>query len=95
MRSHELLHRSEHAITGAGNQTTGFSILRSIALNLSAAGTINLRETSGTGTIIASKVFAAAGDWNQTFDDGIRCRSGVFFIENTAGNVSGGVQGNP
>lgn len=81
------------SITGAGNATTGFSVLSYVSLNLSAAGTINLRETSGAGTIIAQKVLAAAGDWNFDFGDGVRCLSGVFFVENTAGNVSGGVAG--
>lgn len=81
------------AITGAGNQTTGFNAITSIDLTLSAAGTLNLRETSGAGTIVASAVFGAAGTWSRNFDPPLLCRSGVFFIENTAGNVAGGVSG--
>lgn len=82
------------AITGAGSQTTGFSVLTSVNLTLSAAGTVNIRETSGAGTIVASQVLGAAGNVSIQFPrDGVRCRSGVFFVENTAGNVAGGVQG--
>lgn len=81
------------AITGAGNATTGFATLASVDLQISAAATVNIRETSGAGTIIAQKVFAGAGTWERSWVHPLRCRSGVFFIENSAGNVTGGVGG--
>lgn len=81
------------AITGAGNATTGFNVLCSVDLNLSAAGTIRIRETSGAGTIVAELVLAGAGALSRSWPNPLRCRSGNFFIENTAGNVTGGVAG--
>ena len=81
------------AITGAGNADTTCSVITSVNLALSAAATVNLRETSGAGAIIAQRVLAAAGPVSWTFLDGIRCKSGNWFIENSAGNVTGGVTG--
>src|SRR5436305_1270479 len=60
------------AITGAGNQTTGFNALGGWHLAASAAMTLSIRETSGAGTIIAQRVFAAAGQWDVDFGHPLR-----------------------
>ena len=49
------------------------------------------------GTFIAQQVFTAAGPWSHSVgDEGIRCKTtgtNTFFVENSAGNVTGGVYG--
>ncbi len=85
------------AITDAGNQDTTYAILNGWALAISAAATVSIREGAAGGAIIAQKVFTAAGDWNHTVGgEGIRCKTtgtNTFFVENSAGNVTGGVYG--
>jgi hypothetical protein len=80
-------------IAGAGNQSTGFSLLNTVNVN-SAATTISLRKTSGAGTIVAQFVTTAANtQWQLNFGDGLLCDSGTWFLESTAGNITGGVTG--
>lgn len=82
------------AVTGAGNQDTGLRILTGVNIACSAGTTISLRKTSGAGTIVAQAVLAAAGNWTpQIPSEGLYCDSGNWFVESTAGNLTGGVFG--
>ena len=85
------------AIVGAGSAETGFTILNGWSLAVSAAATVSIREGAAGGTIIAQQVFTAAGPWSHSVgDEGIRCKTtgtNTFFVENSAGNVTGGVYG--
>lgn len=85
------------AITGAGNQDTTYAVLNGWNLAVSAAATVNIREGSSSGTIIAQIVLAAAGAWSHAVGgEGIRCKrtgTNTFFVENSAGNITGGVYG--
>jgi hypothetical protein len=62
-------------------------------LAISAAATLSIREGAAGGTIVAQKVFTAAGDWNHTVGgEGIRCKTtgtNRYFVENSAGNITG------
>lgn len=85
------------AVTGAGSQDTGLQVITGINIRVSAAATLNLRIGGAAGTIVAQDVFAAAGTWSPTIpSDGVRCGSagtGTWFVENSAGNLTGGVFG--
>ena len=82
------------AITGAGNADTGLNVLTAVNLTLSAAGTIEIRETASNGTVVLTETFAAAGNFRPLIpQDGLRCLSGNFFVVNSAGNVAGSVSG--
>jgi hypothetical protein len=86
------------AITGAGNANTGFSVLAGWDLTLSAAATVTIREGASNGTIVAQIVATGAGPWAADHSGSpIICAhagTGTFFVENSAGNIAGGVFGN-
>lgn len=85
------------AVTGAGSANTGLEIITGINIAVSAAATVSLRVGGAGGTIVAQQVFAAAGTWTPHIpDDGVLCGSsgtGTWFVENSAGNLTGGVFG--
>jgi len=62
-------------------------------LAVSTAGTISIREVSGAGTVVAQIVLTAAGPWTVRCPEGLHCSGGNFFVQNSAGNISGGVRG--
>lgn len=85
------------AVTGAGNADTGLKVITGINIAVSAAATVSLRIGASNGTIVAQQVFAAAGQWQPAVPtEGVRCGNagtGTWFVENSAGNMTGGVFG--
>lgn len=82
------------AVTGAGSADTGLKVITAVNVAVSAAATVNLRMTSAAGTIVAQQVLGAAGQFTPAIPaGGLRCNSGNWFIENSAGNLTGGVAG--
>lgn len=85
------------AVTGAGSADTGLEIITGINIAVSAAATVSLRAGAAGGAIAAQQVFAAAGQWQPTIPaDGVRCPTSgtnTWFVENSAGNMTGGVFG--
>lgn len=85
------------SVTGAGNQDTGLEIITGISIAVSAAATVSLRAGAAAGTIYAQAVFAGAGQWEPDIPaDGVRCPTtgtNTWFVENSAGNLTGGVFG--
>ena len=85
------------SITGAGNADTGLRVLTAVQLNLSAAGTLTIRAGAAAGTIHFTETLAAAGEFNPNVAaDGVmapNAGTGTWWVENSAGNVSGNVMG--
>ncbi|HEX5902786.1 MAG TPA: hypothetical protein VF028_06690 [Actinomycetota bacterium] len=84
-------------MTGAGSANTGLEIITGINIAVSAAATVSLRAGASNGAIMAQQVFTAAGFWSPNIpSDGVLCPSsgtGTWFVENSAGNMTGGVFG--
>lgn len=81
------------AITGAGSANTGRQVITGLNIALSTAGTLELRDGAADGTLIATTVLGAAGNWAPSFPhDGVAAASGTktWWVVNSAGNVSGG-----
>lgn len=85
------------SVTGAGSQNTGLEVITGISITVSAAATVSLRAGAAGGTIYAQEVFAAAGQWEVPLPaDGVLCPTtgtNTWFVENSAGNLTGGVFG--
>ena len=85
------------SITGAGNADTGLRVLTAVQLFLSAAGTMTIRAGAAAGTVHFTETFGAAGEFNPTLAaDGViapNAGTGTWWVENSAGNVSGNVMG--
>lgn len=85
------------SITGAGNADTGLKVLTGCAINISAAATVTIRAGAAAGTVHWTETFAAAGKFTPDIpDDGVIAPStgtGTWWVENSAGNVSGNVMG--
>lgn len=85
------------AVTGAGSADTGLQVITGINIAVSAAATVSLRQGGAAGAIAAQQVFAGAGQFAPVIpSDGVRCNttgSGTWFVENSAGNMTGGVFG--
>lgn len=85
------------AVTGAGSQDTGLTVITGVNVVVSAGATLNLRQGGAAGAIAAQQVFGAAGQYTPAIPaDGVRCNTtgtGTWFIENSAGNLTGGVFG--
>lgn len=84
------------AITGAGSQNSGLRYLSSVDLNLSAAGTFQIRAGAAAGAIHAEITTGAAGTWQRSWFYPLQCPTtgtNTWFVVNSAGNVSGGVAG--
>jgi hypothetical protein len=85
------------AVTGAGSQDTGLKVLTAVNIAVSAAATVSLRAGGAAGAIVAQQVLAAAGQWSPTIpDEGLLCHTtgtSTWFVENSAGNLTGGVCG--
>lgn len=85
------------AVTGAGSADTGLKVITGINIAVSAAATVSLRIGAANGTVVAQQVLGAAGQWTPAIPEGgVRCGAagtGTWFVENSAGNLSGGVFG--
>ena len=84
------------SITGAGSQNTGLKYLNSLDLNLSAAGIFSVRAGAANGAIHLQNTTAGAGTWGRSWGSPLAAPSsgtGTWWIENSAGNVTGGVSG--
>lgn len=84
------------SITGAGNVDTGLKVLTGVQLFISAAATVTIRAGAAAGTVHFTETFGAAGEFNPECGDGVQAPSagtGTWWVENSAGNVSGNVMG--
>ena len=85
------------SITGAGNADTGLKVLTAVQLFISAAATVTIRAGAAAGAVHFTETFAAAGEFNPNVaGDGVIAPStgtGTWWVENSAGNVSGNVMG--
>ena len=85
------------SITGAGNVDTGLRVLTAVQLFISAAATVTIRAGAAAGTVHFTETFGAAGEFNPNVPgDGViapNAGTGTWWVENSAGNVSGNVMG--
>jgi hypothetical protein len=85
------------SITGAGNVDTGLKVLTAVELFISAAATMTIRAGAAAGTVHWTETLAGAGEFNpDVAADGViapNAGTGTWWVENSAGNVSGNVMG--